>query len=188
MCNCDDNINAVQVFSGPQGPVGPQGPQGVQGIQGIQGLTGATGSQGIQGIPGDSGESAYTTATADASPVGGNLYSLTVDSTGWMAIGQVLYIEGAGYYEINNIIGPNSVILLDLQYTGNDSTNLITAAKISPGGIKGTDGFIYETTDGNGIPATSSSAYSVLIRKGDNSGYEFITLADFIIVLQANGL
>jgi len=25
MCNCDDNINSTEIFSGPQGPAGPTG-------------------------------------------------------------------------------------------------------------------------------------------------------------------
>jgi len=173
MCNCDDNINSISIASGPQGPKGDTGATGPTGPTGATGSTGATGATGATGSAGPAGSNAYTTFNGSTS-LGSNLYLWNVVDTSWMGVGQVLYIENSGYFQVVVISSPLDVQVLDLLYTGN-STTFIPGSKISPGGIKGVNGFIYETRDGNGIAATATSAYDVLVRNSGNNGYTFMT-------------
>ena len=110
---------------------GGLGPQGIQGIQGIQGVQGVQGNIGVTGI------NAYTKIASVAfGPV--NEYIITVStSTLWMAIGQVLYIENCGYFQVLSFSPTAIVQVLDLLYPGNNPGNLTSNLSISPGGIAG---------------------------------------------------
>jgi len=200
MCNCDDNINSTEVSSGPQGPTGPQGPAGTITVGTV--TTGAAGSSvaitnsgtstaatlnftipkgdkgdtGNDGPTGSTGKNAYTTVSGSSS-IGADTYLINCVSTSWMGLDQILYIEGSGYYKVLILNTNTTITVLDLLYTGN--TPIFTPGSlISPGGVKGADGYSYETIDGNGIPATGNGAYSILIRNSSDTGYEFITAVD----------
>lgn len=200
MCNCDDNINSTEVSSGPQGPTGPQGPSGTLTVGTV--TTGAAGSSvavtnsgtstaavlnftipkgdkgdtGASGPTGATGGNAYTTCDGSTS-LGSNQYLVICPKTDWIGLGQMVYIEGSGYYEVIIKNSSTSFTVLDPLYSTNTPT-FTPGSLISPAGVKGTDGFMYETIDGNGIPATGNGAYSILIRNATDTGYEFITAAD----------
>lgn len=125
---------------------GGLGPQGIQGIQGIQGVQGVQGNIGVTGI------NAYTKTSVIAfGPV--NEYIITVStSTLWMAIGQVLYIENCGYFQVLSFSPTAIVQVLDLLYPGNNPGNLTSNLSISPGGISGT-----LSTTGTYTPALTDS-------------------------------
>jgi hypothetical protein len=143
---------------------------------GQTGSAGATGATGSTGSPGPNGINAYTTIVS-STPLGGDIYELVVVRTSWMGVGQILYIENSGYYKITSIVSGTIIEVLDLQYTGNTPI-LQPPSIVSPGGVKGADSFMYETTDGNLIPAEGNGAYSILIRNSTDTGYEFITAVD----------
>lgn len=249
MCNCDDNINSEEVFSGPQGPQGPPGDTpiisgtsvsnlsigtgsttfttqagiswtlgqriraasddglkvmegpitsytsttlvlGVDytlgsgshadwnlSICGVRGSTGATGANGTIGATGNTGIDSFSEIMASIS-LGSNLYQLDLAPTNtWIGVGQILFIENAGYYQVTSLIGAGTVVVLDLLYTGNTPTFALNS-KVSPGGVRGKNGFVYETLDGNGTPAQGNGAYSLLIRNSTDTGYTFITASD----------
>lgn len=142
-------------------------------ICGEIGLTGSTGSTGSTGPQGGQGVNSYTILNGSTT-ISSTTYSLNVADTSWMGVGQILYIENSGYYKVVTISTPTDVIVLDLAYTGNTGT-FTTNSIISPGGVSGKNGFLYETVDGNGIAATSNTAYDVLVRNSTNTGYTFMT-------------
>ena len=59
-----------------------------------------------------------------------------------MAIGQVLYIETGGYYTVDGITNSTTVVLNNLNYTGNAGigASVSSGSKVSPGGIIGSQG------------------------------------------------
>ena len=161
-------------------------------IAGSRGATGATGATGPAGSNGAAGVASYSTMSAGVN-IGGLEYRLTVDESAWMSVGQIVYIEGAGYYEVTHVNSGTEVEVENLNYTGNNPTGLTAGIplKISPGGIigangtNGTDGFNYETTDGNNIPAEATSSYQFLMRNADDTGYTFVSLADLKVLLNS---
>jgi hypothetical protein len=163
------NISLAGV-NGPTGPIGPTGP---------------TGSNGTNGV------NAYTTATVGINS-GVNLYTLTVANSTWMTTGQMIYVQGAGYYSVSSKPASDSVIILDNGTTGNIPGNLIfggTTKTVSPAGAtgangtNGVNGFNYETVDGNNIPAQGASEYMFLMRNSTNTGYTFTSLSDLKALL-----
>ncbi len=80
----------------------------------------------------------------------------------WIGIGQVIFVETGGYYAVVSVPNSVSVQLQNLGYTGNAVAGTsIGAAKVSPGGIKGTDGSIVTLQQvffGSGDPNGSITA------------------------------
>jgi hypothetical protein len=152
-------------------------------ICGEVGATGSTGATGSAGATGATGVSAFTTLNGSTS-LGSNLYSINVVNSDWMAVGQILYIESSGYYQVTVITSSINITVLDLLYTGNVPT-FTPGSKISSGGVTGKNGFMYETVDGNATAATENGASSVLWRNAGDTGYEFVTLTDLKTALAA---
>lgn len=161
-------------------------------ITGPVGATGATGAAGATGSTGAAGVGAYTTLTANATPLGGSVYQLDMANTSWISVGQIIYVQSAGYYTVTSITSSTRLIVNNPDYTGNNTANLLNTKTVSAGGLQGiagtngtngVDGFIYETTDGNGIAAEATDSYQLLMRNADNTGYTFVTLSDLKILL-----
>jgi hypothetical protein len=95
--------------------IGEAGPQGSQGFDGIDG------SDGVNGI------SAFTYLAASFTqpneyPTTGNTVSITVENSSWIALGQTIYVEQAGYYKVTGVPTTTSV-----------SVYLVRAELVSPG-------------------------------------------------------
>lgn len=192
--DCDED-NGATVPIGPTGPQGPTGPKGDTGDTGPEGPAGSDGPSGPKGDTGDTGpagsdgHSAYTTITVDATPLGGDLYTIELDSNETIIEGETLFIEDAGTYLVTNVGADNLITVENLLYSTNDPSQLIVGKGVTPTGIQGTagingiDGFNYETTDGNNIPAESTIEYSFLMRNDTNTGYTFITLYELKTLL-----
>lgn len=108
----------------------------------IAGNPGTQGVQGAQGPNGPQGVSSYTLTVA-ATNVGTNLWELQVQNTLWMVVGQVLFIETCGYFQVTVITNLNTVTVQDLLYSGNTPANLnpvIGTLGVGPGGLAGTSG------------------------------------------------
>lgn len=109
----------------------------------VENIPGPAGVNGQPGADGTNGVDAFTTLTASfiQPSSSGNVTVSVVDST-WVAVGQILFIATAGYYQVASIPDGVSIELTNLGYTGNAApTTVITSTqKVSPGGIKGTDG------------------------------------------------
>jgi microcystin-dependent protein len=107
---------------------------GVEGAPGNPGSTGAVGPQGPQGTPGAQAYSILQSAFAVPAP--GSVVTMTVDSTAWMVTTLVIYIVGAGYYQVNTIGGANLLTATNLGYSGNatPATTIASGALIYAGG------------------------------------------------------
>lgn len=98
------------------------------------------GERGPDGPVGTAGENAYTYTTGNFTvPSVGGTVNVQVLNTGFMSVGQTLYIESAGYYTVTTILSANLVTLTNTGYTGNAApTTVITLnKKVSPAGISG---------------------------------------------------
>ena len=99
------------------------------------GPAGAAGANGANGID------AYSTTTASfVVPVIGNSVTIAVSESGWMGVNQVIYIVGAGYYEVQSTPTSTSISAKNLGYTGNAAvaSTVTSSKKVSPGGLVGT--------------------------------------------------
>lgn len=100
-----------------------------------------TGSDGLNGY------NAYTRTTAGfVVPNVGDSVTINVSTLGqytgeWAVLGQVVYIQGAGYYKVT-AIGTTSLDVENLGYTGNAAplTSITTNAAVSPAGLIGPQG------------------------------------------------
>jgi hypothetical protein len=159
---------------------------------GSRGASGATGAAGAAGATGAAGVAAYTTLSAGATPLGGTVYQLDVVNSTWTSIGQMIYVQDAGYYTVTSKPSSTQIIVNNPAYAGNNTAALLTGKTMSAGGLRGlegtngtdgTDGFNYETVDGNSIPAQATDTYELLMRNSTNTGYTFVSLADLKILL-----
>ena len=169
MCDCSDEVNLSSI------PVGPPGPQGPPGAGPVLGGT-------------------STTIDINATPIGGLAYQIPLVDNTFVVDGMVLFVEDAGYYEVINSGGglpPNNITVTDLAYTGNNPANLLATKEVTAAGLQGdagtngTDGFNYETTDGNNIPAEASGPYEFIMRNSGDTGYTFVSLAELKILLNS---
>lgn len=99
------------------------------------------------GPAGVDGQNSYTVTTAafTVPAVGANV-SIAVSALGqstglWAQVGQIIYIQGAGYYEVVSATA-TVIVAENLGYTGNAAPTTVIAlgAGVSPGGVAGTNG------------------------------------------------
>ena len=112
-------------------------------IQGPPGQTGGDGTDGGRGI------SAFCITTSQfivpasgssvTAAVGNHLGLTWADWTVPFAIGQTVYVEGGGHFEVTARPSATQVTLENLGYTGNQPAGTIVAAakRVSPAGIQG---------------------------------------------------
>lgn len=109
-------------------------------------IPGSPGPAGIPGPAGQNGINAFTRTTANFTmPAEGESVTVTVLNSTWAAIGQVVFIEGAGYLEVAGIPNSTSLTLINLEetatskYTDNAAPTTVIAsnAGVSPGGVQG---------------------------------------------------
>lgn len=161
------------------------------GERGATGATGAAGAAGATGATGATGQSAKSTMSVGVNS-GVDLYTLTVANSDWLAVGQTVFIQTAGYYTVSSIPTSTEIIVYNIGATGNVPGNLVggglnlrvtSAGLTGAAGTNGTDGFNYETTDGNNIPAEATAGYQFLMRNPDDTGYTWTSLADLKVLL-----
>lgn len=124
-------------------------------------VPGPAGVDGDAGSAGDDGLNAFTVTTDEFTvPAVGDTVQILVQESGWMAPGQKIYIQNAGYYQFVSSTSSINATVQNLGYTGNaaPTANVPTAQQVSPGGVKGADG-----TDGT----DGTDSATVLTTKGD---------------------
>src|SRR4029077_770637 len=68
--------------------------------------------------------------------------TISIANTAWMAIGQVIYIASAGYFQVASITSTIQVAVTNLNYPGNASAGgtIASGSKVSAGGLIGATG------------------------------------------------
>jgi hypothetical protein len=97
------------------------------------------------GLP---GKNAYTFLTASFTmPTAGNFVTVTVSNYGqfgnrWATIGQIIFVENAGHFQVEDVIGTNQLQITNLDYDGNanSGTTIASGGYISPAGLVGIAG------------------------------------------------
>lgn len=174
MCDCDNigcGCTSVVVQKGDKGDTGATGATGATGPQGPAGANGANGADGTS----FTWKGAYNALTAyvpdDVVSYGGSSYICIQNSTGNLPTNVL-------YFELMASIGATGA-------TGSTGSTGATGATGSTGptgatGPAGADGFIYETVDGNSVPAEADEPYQVLSRNSETTGlngYTFLSQA-----------
>jgi len=106
-------------------------------VKGEKGDTGAAGADGADG------GNAYTATTGDfVQPAVDGTVLVSVGSSAWMGVNQLIYVVGGGHYYVVNLPNATSATLYNLGYDDNaapaDTVSL--GARVSPDGIQGADG------------------------------------------------
>lgn len=134
-------------------------------------IPGPSGSPGAPGPAGTPGTNAFTLTTAPfAMPAGNGSVTVTVVRSDWMAVGQLVYVEGAGYLEVIGIGTTISVWLRNPAvggaYAGNAAAGTVipSGRKVTPAGVQGLAGTTNYVTagdielDGGGLPRLAITA------------------------------
>src|SRR6185503_3177356 len=111
----------------------------------IENIPGPQGEPGTAGTNGTDGENAFTLTTlAFTQPASAANVTVDVADSDWMGVGQKVFVEVGGYYDVVSKPSSLQVILTNLDYAGNAvaATVIPIGAQISPGGIKGVDGSV----------------------------------------------
>lgn len=111
----------------------------------VPGPQGPAGADGADGAPGADGINAWTTTTADfVMPAEAATVVVSVEENRWMFEGQIVQVEGAGWFEVAAVPGGSttSVTLRNIEdsttgeYPDNvaPGTTVVSGAKVSPSG------------------------------------------------------
>jgi hypothetical protein len=121
-------------------------------------VPGVAGNDGDDGEDGSDGVSAFTTTTAQFTmPAEGANVSVSVGSTAWMTVGQLLFIQTAGYMEVISLTNVNTAVLKNVEVTASSAyainaapaTVIPAASKVSPAGIQGPSGALTGAAGGS---------------------------------------
>lgn len=114
-------------------------------------VPGVQGEQGNDGTDGADGKNAYSITLADfiVPPVGNTVTDVVIADTDWMVVGQIVFVEGAGAFEVAAVTDSTHANLTYLDYSININSGLtITAgAGITPSGNQITVSGITALTD-----------------------------------------
>ncbi len=133
-------------------------------VPGPQGPAGAAGTNGTDGVD------AFTTTSAQfVMPAIAGTVNVAVAVSDWAAIGQVVYITGAGYMTVTATPDATHITVRNLGYTGNvaPTTIVASAQKVSPGGLIGPTGSSGGSTLNDLSPTTTKG--DLIVDNGANN-------------------
>ena len=98
--------------------------------------------------PGAPGKNAYTFLAASFTmPAAGNFVTVTVSNAGqfgnrWAVVGQIVFVENAGHFQVEEVIGTNQLQITNIDYAGNATggSTIASGGYISPAGLRGIQG------------------------------------------------
>jgi len=136
---------------------------------------------GEPGTNGTNGLNAYTVLSASfvvPANDGFGTVLITVDNNDWAEVGQIIFIEGAGYYRVLVKSGTTFLSINNLQSTalpGSYPTNAAPGTTIPsgngvcPGGLQGPNGLFAYVQTGAAVPtANLGSQYGIYLRTSQN--------------------
>lgn len=115
-------------------------------------IPGPGGAAGTAGATGTDGVNAYSSTTANfTQPAVAANVTVAVGESGWMTIGQVVFVQTGGYYTVQSIVSATSVTLRNLGYSGNAAaTTVINSGNaVSPAGLIGPSGSLTGNAGGD---------------------------------------
>ena len=120
-----------------------------------------SGVNGVDGINAFNFTTASFTMPAVSSNVVVNVKATNPFKNSWFAVGQIVFIETAGYFKVVSLTGSNQVTLKNLGYSDANftpaapSTTIASNVKVSPAGLIGASG----ASGGAGTNGTTRVAY-----------------------------
>jgi len=146
-----------QAVSSPQNCCTPCPDDITTQIPGSPGATGTPGTNGTDGVNAFTALTALFVMPAELADV-----AIVVGDTSWMVArqgtitGQIIYVEFAGFFEVRSIADGTNATIRNLEdaatgaYPGNaaPAVNIPSGARVSPGGLQGTNG-------ASGVPLTT---------------------------------
>jgi hypothetical protein len=109
----------------------------------IWAVPGPRGYAGSSGAAGTTGGNAWTTTTAQfVQPAGSATVVVPVGDSSWAAVGQTVFVEGGGYYEVAAKPAATQLTLQNLDYADNaaPATVVSLGKRVAPAGVAGSDG------------------------------------------------
>ena len=134
-------------------------------VPGPRGATGTAGTNGTNGID------AVTTTTANFTmPASSANVAVDVVETGWMAVGQYVFVQNAGFFSVNQIVTSTQVVLTNLGYTPNVAPGTVVGSgvKVAASGVSGSQGSSGSTPTFNSISPTTTKG-DLIADNGVNS-------------------
>jgi hypothetical protein len=124
----------------------------------VQNIPGAKGDPGQDGADGTAGVNAHTTLTADFTmpALGAVVSGVKVVQSAWMSVGQILYVENAGWMRVDAITDSSTVNLENLETAGGaygenvaPTTTVPSGSTVSCGGLQGLSGEVTYAASGD---------------------------------------
>lgn len=162
-------------------------------------IPGPAGEDGTDGEAGAAGVNAFTATTAPFTmPAEGGTVTVSVSNSTWMSNNQLIYVDTAGYMNVQSKPNSTSVILRNEEntasglYTGNapPTTVIAPSSTVSPAGLQGPTG-----ASGAGNFAPDDATYILQVADGDlanaqalsvlASGYMRVTTGTGVVSSQA---
>lgn len=146
-------------------------------IPGAQGVAGADGTNGADGVNAYS----FVAGAGFNMPAIAGTETVTVDTTAWMVVGQIVYVGSAGWMRVSAITDGTTVDLENIETAGGAygenvaaGTAIAVGEKISPGGLQGVAG-----ADGGATGTMAAQdANNVAITGGSITGITDLAVAD----------
>ncbi len=113
-------------------------------------------------IPGLQGQAAFTNTTSSfVVPAKGANVSVFVQNTSWMAVGETIFIPGAGLFTVFSIPNLANVVLTydNIAANGGTGNTVVGGTIVTPGGEPGVDG----TAGGNAFTLIAAPGFNVPI-------------------------
>jgi hypothetical protein len=147
-------------------------------------VTNIPGPEGANGADGAPGVNAFTLTTADFTvPAIGDSVTIQVANSSWMAVGQNVFVEGAGTFSVTSKPGAQSATLQYLDYAGNThgGETVSAGAEVSPAGTQPAVTLLPAVTNYNvaGSQVLTNSAVQLLSSSVALAAKTYLLLATF---------